>query len=116
MERFIYLEVDIIIDRVFNKSSFIQFSHLLIVILGIWFSANLISQLLFISHYGNPYDVFSLLVSLGPIYVVIIIAELILWIWLIGFFIIKILIRLRTRQSNREIGDDIAATKTAFTH
>ena len=98
-----------------EKSNIIRISPLMIAILAIWFTANLISQLLFISHYGNPYDGISMLASLGPIYYAIIIAELILWMWLAGFFIIKLLNLLKKEQSTGEIGNHSLVTKTVFT-
>ena len=96
-----------------EKSNIIRISPLMIAILAIWFTANLISQLLFISHYGNPYDGISMLASLGPIYYAIIIAELLLWMWLAGFFIIKTLNLLKKEQSTGEIGNHSLVTKTA---
>lgn len=98
-----------------GKNNIIRISPLMIVILAIWFTANLISQLLFISHYGNPYDGISMLASLGPIYYAIIIAELILWAWLAVFFIIKLLNLLKKEQSTNEIGNHSLVTKTVFT-
>ena len=82
----------------------------MIAILAIWFTANLISQLLFISHYGNPYDGISMLASLGPIYYAIIIAELLLWMWL-AVSIIKTLNLLKKEQSTGEIGNHSLVTK-----
>ena len=99
----------------FEKSNIIRVSPLMIAILAIWFTANLISQLLFISHYGNPYDGISMLASLGPIYYAIIIAELILWAWLVVFFIIKLLNLLKNEQSTGEIGNHSPVTKTVST-
>lgn len=96
-----------------ENSNIVRVSPLMIVILAIWFTANLISQLLFISHYGNPYDGISMLASLGPIYYAIIIAELLLWMWLAGFLIIKTLNRLKKEQSTGEIGNHSLVTKTA---
>ena len=98
-----------------EKSNIIRVSPLMIAILAIWFTANLISQLLFISHYGNPYDGISMLASLGPIYYAIIIAELILWAWLVVFFIIKLLNLLKNEQSIGEIGNHSPVTKTVST-
>ena len=98
-----------------KKSNIIRVSPLMIAILAIWFTANLISQLLFISHYGNPYDGISMLASLGPIYYAIIIAELILWAWLVVFFIIKLLNLLKNEQSTGEIGNHSPVTKTVST-
>ncbi len=98
-----------------GKSNIIRISPLMVVILAIWFTANLISQLLFISHHGNPYDGISMLASLGPIYYAIIIVELILWAWAAAFLIIKMLNLLKKEHSTGEIGNHSLVTKTAST-
>lgn len=54
-------------------------SKSLICILVVWIASNLISQFLYILRHGSPYDGLLLLQSLGPIYYLIIITELLLW-------------------------------------
>ena len=54
-------------------------SKSLICILVIWIMSNLISQFLYIVSHGSPYDGLLLLQSLGPIYYLIVITELLLW-------------------------------------
>ena len=73
----------------FSKARDLTFSPLMIAILGIWFLANLLSQLAYISSYGIPYDGIIMLESLGPLYYAIIAIELFLWIWLCLFLTIK---------------------------
>ena len=66
------------------QQKFKQISPLLGATLAIWFVANLTSQLVFISIHGNPYDGLAMLMSLGPIYIAILLAEAILWVWVCG--------------------------------
>ena len=73
----------------YSKARDLTFSPLMIAILGIWFLANLLSQLAYISSYGIPYDGIVMLESLGPLYYAIIAIELFLWIWLCFFLTIK---------------------------
>ena len=54
-------------------------SKSLICILAVWIASNLISQFLYIASHGSPYDGLLLLQSLGPIYYLIVITELLLW-------------------------------------
>ena len=54
-------------------------SKSLIYILAVWIASNLISQFLYIVSHGSPYDGLVLLQSLGPIYYLIVIIELLLW-------------------------------------
>ena len=54
-------------------------SKSLICILAVWIVSNLISQFLYIVNHGSPYDGLLLLRSLGPIYYLIVLTELLLW-------------------------------------
>ena len=56
-------------------------SKSLICILAVWIASNLISQFLYIVSHGSPYDGLLLLQSLGPIYYLIVITELLLWVF-----------------------------------
>jgi uncharacterized paraquat-inducible protein A len=71
------------------RKSIKQTSPLLVAILGIWFVANLASQLVFISIHGSPYDGLAMLMSLGSIYIAILIAEAILWVWVLFYVAYK---------------------------
>lgn len=71
-----------------NKAN-LNYSNLLMFTLAIWFSANLLSQSVFIAINGLPYDAVSMLKSLGPIYYFILIGELLLWIVAGGWVVRK---------------------------
>ena len=71
------------------QQRFKQISPLLGATLAIWFVANLTSQLVFISIHGNPYDGLAMLTSLGPIYIAILLAEAILWVWVLFYLAYK---------------------------
>ena len=71
------------------QQKFKQISPLLGATLAIWFIANLTSQLVFISIHGNPYDGLAMLMSLGPIYIAILLAEAILWVWVLFYLAYK---------------------------
>ena len=60
-------------------------SKSLICILAVWIASNLISQFLYIVSHGSPYDGLLLLQSLGPIYYLIVITELLLWVFALIF-------------------------------
>ena len=73
-----------------NRARKISFSPLMLAILGIWFLANLLSQLAYIRFNGAPYDGIGMLESLGSIYYAVIVIELLLWAWLAVFLVIKL--------------------------
>ncbi len=68
----------------------VSFSPLMLAILGIWFLANLLSQLAYINFNGAPYDGIGMLESLGSIYYAVIVIELLLWAWLVAFLVKKL--------------------------
>ena len=86
--------------------------NLMIVILAVWFVANLLSQLVYISINGTPYDGVAMLTSLGQIYYFIIAIELILWLYLSGLLIVKLIKHVTQNHSNREIGSAGELSKT----
>ena len=86
--------------------------NLMIVILAVWFVANLLSQLVYISINGTPYDGVAMLTSLGQIYYFIIAIELILWLYLSGLLIVKLIKHATQNYSNREIGNAGELSKT----
>ena len=86
--------------------------NLMIVILAVWFVANLLSQLVYISINGTPYDGVAMLTSLGQIYYFIIAIELILWLYLSGLLIVKLIKHATQNHSNREIGNARELSKT----
>ena len=62
----------------------------------VWFCSNLLSQLAYIIAYGLPYDGISMLQSLGPIYYVAILIEVMMWLFVGGFVGKKVLNKINT--------------------
>tara|TARA_B100000497_G_scaffold59370_1_gene67526 strand:+ start:357 stop:662 length:306 start_codon:yes stop_codon:yes gene_type:complete len=89
-----------------------QTSPLLVAILGIWFMANLASQLVFISIHGSPYDGVAMLMSLGPIYIAILIAEAILWVWVLFYGAYKTYNHIISTNSSGISGNGQMVTKS----
>jgi hypothetical protein len=89
-----------------------QTSPLLVAILGIWFVANLASQLVFISIHGSPYDGLAMLMSLGPIYIAILIAEAILWVWVLFYVAYKTYNHIIPTNSSDITGNGQMVTKS----
>jgi len=81
-------------------------------ILGIWFVANLTSQLVFISIHGSPYDGLAMLMSLGPIYIAILIAEAILWVWVLFYVAYKTYNHIISTNSSGITGNGQMVTKS----
>lgn len=67
----------------------------------VWFSSSLLSQALFIGFYGIPYDAIELLSGLGPIYYLIVIVEVLMWILLAGLTVGKVSRRINVKLLNR---------------
>ena len=88
----------------FRWVSKLELSPVMFATLLVWFSANLISQLIYMAIYGGPYDGVGMLASLGWIYYVIIVAELLLWVWLLGVLILKVINHSTNDQPQCEIG------------
>lgn len=89
-----------------------RISPLLGATLAIWFVANLTSQLVFISIHGSPYDGLAMLMSLGPIYIVILIAEAILWAWVLFYVAYKTYKHILSSDSPEIAGTRQMATKS----
>ena len=94
------------------RKSIKQTSPLLVAILGIWFVANLASQLVFISIHGSPYDGLAMLMSLGPIYIAILIAEAILWVWVLFYVAYKTYNHILSSDSPKITGTGQMVTKS----
>lgn len=45
----------------------------------VWFSSSLLSQSAFMAVHGLPYDAVAMLKSLGPVYYLVVILELLMW-------------------------------------
>lgn len=49
----------------------------------VWFSSSLLSQSLYLALYREPYDAIVLLKALGPLYYVVVVVEIVMWISLL---------------------------------
>ena len=49
----------------------------------IWFSSSLLSQSAYMATHGLPYDAVSMLKSLGPVYYLVLLVEITLWVGLL---------------------------------
>ena len=45
----------------------------------VWFSSSLLSQSAYMAIHGLPYDAVSMLKSLGPVYYLVVVLELVMW-------------------------------------
>ena len=54
----------------------------------IWFASNLFSQSLYMAFNGVPYDALTLLQDLGPLYYIVVVIEVVVWISL-GVLLVK---------------------------
>ena len=80
-------------------------------IVVVWFSANVLSQLIYMRFHGMPYDASALLSSLGGWYWVLLIFELAIWI-LFGTLVAG---RLKTKIAVRQQQLDNISTMTKLT-
>ena len=76
----------------------------MITILAVWFVANLLSQVLYISINGTPYDGVAMLTSLGSYYYLILAVELFLWVWLLCYLIVNAIKQVTRNRLKEEIG------------
>lgn len=95
-----------------TQKKFKQISPLLGAILAIWFVANLTSQIVFISIHGSPYDGLAMLMSLGQIYIAILLAEAILWVWVLFYVAYKTYNHILSVDSPKMPGTGQVVTKT----
>tara|TARA_B100000965_G_C19570634_1_gene748970 strand:- start:275 stop:583 length:309 start_codon:yes stop_codon:yes gene_type:complete len=91
-----------------------RISPFMLSILAIWFVANLISQFVFISLHGIPYDGIAMLSSLGWVYYVVIVVELLLWVWFFGYLIFKAFKHISQNNSSDEIGNLTTIAKSSI--
>ncbi len=56
----------------------------------VWFSSSLLSQSIYLALYRQPYDALVLLQTLGPLYYVVVVVEVIMWIALLLLGITKL--------------------------
>ena len=89
-----------------------KISPFMIILLVVWLIASLLSQLVFISINGAPYDGVAMLASLGQYYYIIIAIELFLWLWLFGFSIVKVTKHFTQNRLKDETGNIGEPAKT----
>ncbi|MEC7988671.1 MAG: hypothetical protein VX151_01880 [Candidatus Thermoplasmatota archaeon] len=63
----------------------------------IWFSSSLLSQSAYMATHGLPYDAVSMLKSLGPVYYLVVLLEITLWLGLLAMGWAKLV---RARRSS----------------
>ena len=66
----------------------------------VWFSSSLLSQSAYMAIHGLPYDAVSMLESLGPVYYLVVVLELVMW---GGLLIMGWLKLSRSRRSRRTL-------------
>ncbi len=88
-----------------GETSRVKVSPFMITILAVWFVANLLSQALYISINGTPYDGVAMLASLGTYYYLIVIIELFLWLWLFVYLSVKAMKKITQNRLRDEIGN-----------
>jgi hypothetical protein len=77
-----------------------QMTNIIWFVFIVWFCSNLLSQLAYIIAYGLPYDGVSMLKSLGPIYYIAIIFEVLMWLFIGGIIGKKALEKVNSPFSN----------------
>ena len=95
-----------------ETTSKIKLSPLMITILAVWFVANLLSQVLYISINGNPYDGVAMLTSLGAYYYFILAIEVFLWLWFFCYLSVKAIKQITRNRLKEEIGNIGDLTKS----
>ena len=84
----------------------------MITILAVWFVANLLSQVLYISINGTPYDGVAMLTSLGLYYYLILAIEVFLWLWFFCYLSVKAIKQITRNRLKEEIGNIGDLTKS----
>ena len=95
-----------------GNTSMIKGSPLMITILAVWFVANLLSQALYISINGTPYDGVAMLASLGAYYYLILAIEVFLWLWFLCYLLVKAIKQITQNRLKKEIGNIGDLTKS----
>ena len=90
----------------------IKLSPLMVIILAVWFVANLLSQVLYISINGTPYDGVAMLTSLGTYYYLILAIEVFLWLWFFCYLSVKAIKQITRNRLKEEIGNIGDLTKS----
>ena len=95
-----------------ETTSWMKVSPFMITILAVWFVANLLSQIVYISVNGTPYDGVAMLASLGTYYYLIVAIELFLWLWFLCYLSIKAIKQITQNRLKEEIGNIGDLTKS----
>jgi len=95
-----------------ERTSRMKISPFMMTILAVWFVANLLSQALYISINGTPYDGVAMLASLGQYYYLILAIELLLWLWLFCYLSVKAIKQITQNRLKEEIGNIGDLTKS----
>ena len=66
----------------------------------VWFSSSLLSQSAYMAIHGLPYDAVSMLESLGPVYYLVVVLELVMWGGLLVMGWLKLSRSRRSRQTS----------------
>lgn len=69
----------------------------------VWFASSLFSQSLYMAFNGVPYDAVALLQNLGPVYYLVLVIELFVWISLGSLLVKKVLKKTWTTSSPKPI-------------
>jgi uncharacterized membrane protein len=95
-----------------ETTSWMKVSPFMITILAVWFVANLLSQIVYISVNGTPYDGVAMLASLGTYYYLIVAIELFLWLWFLCYLSIRAIKQITQNRLKEEIGNIGDLTKS----
>lgn len=69
----------------------LNMSTLLWYAIFVWFASSLFSQSLYMAFNGVPYDAVALLQNLGPIYYIVLVIEMFVWVSLGSLLVRKVL-------------------------
>jgi len=74
----------------------------------VWFSSSLLSQSAYMAIHGLPYDAVSMLESLGPVYYLVVVLELVMW----GGLLIMGWLKLSRSRRSRQTSPPVPVTPT----
>ena len=74
----------------------------------VWFSSSLLSQSAYMAIHGLPYDAISMLESLGPVYYLVVVLELVMW----GGLLIMGWLKLSRSRRSRQTSPPVPVTPT----
>ena len=74
----------------------------------VWFSSSLLSQSAYMAIHGLPYDAVSMLESLGPVYYLVVVLELVMW----GGLLVMGWLKLSRSRRSRRTSPSVPVTPT----